>query len=128
MKKTNGMGNKKTDEFKTFVEGDMFRVCTVSKVTGFNEKSHELIIRGEDPKKELAVEQKLKDGNYIVIGICSYSQKDEEAVYEDVGNRTIAALRSIIETADNDSDRVALVEELTNSAEFALNALRDMNE
>ena len=112
------------NEFKEFVNGDYFRVCTISKVEGvYNDK---LDIKHLDPKEGLAIEQKLSDDTYIVICFVKWDEDNECPKVDYVaGCREYGLLKEI--AFEKDLNKAFLkLNEYVNCIEFALNTLDDL--
>lgn len=102
--------------------GEVFRV---RPITRFIEEAGKMKFVEMPVSYGLSVEQKVDD-SYIVIVTYKY---DEDVVVEEVGDRVINALDSIVEKYSPDYSKVvSLVEEFNNMSRFAYQAVLDANE
>jgi hypothetical protein len=102
--------------------GEVFRV---RPITRFIKEAGKMKFVEMPVSYGLSVEQKVDD-SYIVIVTYKY---DEDIVVEEVGDRVINALDSIVEKYSPDYLKVvSLVEEFNNMSRFAYQAVLDANE
>lgn len=118
------MGNKiKTEgEFQVLVEGERYRVCTISRLAHLGRDSDNNIslkVINMPISYGLAVEEKTADNHYFIVAIVKYDYDTQSAVLDPVGFRAIETL---------DGLERKLVEEYHNCVMFAKNTLEDIAE
>lgn len=61
--------DKNIEKFKVLVEGENYRVVTITKFVGLEKNDQDVIVKFEnlDISEGLNIEERTKDNNYIVI-------------------------------------------------------------
>lgn len=103
-------------KFQTLVEGDYYRVSTITKVWG--EKDNKLILENMPISYGLNIEERMND-KYLVIASIYWDAKDKEVKLDDVAFRSINTL---------DPGNSLKMDEYINCILFAKQAIIDVNE
>ena len=108
---------KKGNEFRILVDGEYYRVATLTRVTKLGSRIEEMEIENEDLGAGLAIEQKISgdSDHYIVISIFRYDKDEKQLSVEDVACRSI----NILEYKDRDTNEYfKRIQEYYNCAKF----------
>ena len=117
--------DKNAEKFKVLVEGESYRVTTITKFVDL-EQNGDITFENLDMYKGLNVEEKIGDNNYIVINTLYWNQKEEDVYIENVGSRILTTLN--YKNKDfNIRDYFNRIQEYLNCLEFARKVLIDMH-
>lgn len=108
---------KKGNEFRILVDGEYYRVATLTRVTKLGSRIEDMEIEDEDLSAGLAIEQKVSGdpNHYIVISIFRYDKDEKQLSVEDVACRSI----DILEYKDKDTNEYfKRIQEYYNCAKF----------
>lgn len=104
---------------KALVEGKYYRVMPITKFLGINESKP--LCKNLETKEGLAVEEKQKDNNYLVINFIRFL--DDELIIENVDSR----ITNVLEYKDNSvADYFERIQDYNNCLNFAIEALKDI--
>lgn len=108
---------KKGNEFRALVDGEYYRVATLTRVTKLGSRIEDIEIEHEPLDAGLAIEQKISGDpdHYIVISIFRYNKDEKQLSVEDVACRSI----DILEYKDKDTNEYfKRIQEYYNCAKF----------
>ena len=108
---------KKGNEFRALVDGEYYRVATLTRVTKLGSRIEDIEIEHEHLDAGLAIEQKISGDpdHYIVISIFRYNKDEKQLSVEDVACRSI----DILEYKDKDTNEYfKRIQEYYNCAKF----------
>lgn len=108
---------KKGNEFRVLVDGEYYRVATLTRITKLGSRIEDIEIEHEDLGAGLAIEQKISGDSdrYIVISIFRYDKDEKQLSVEDVACRSI----DILEYMDKDTNEYfKRIQEYYNCAKF----------
>lgn len=119
--------DKNIEKFKVLVEGENYRVVTITKFVGLEKNDQDVIVKFEnlDISEGLNIEERTKDNNYIVINTLRWNEKEKDVYIENVGSRILTTLNY---KEFNVNDYFKRIQEYLNCLSFAKQALIDMNE
>ena len=119
--------DKNIEKFKVLVEGENYRVTTITRIVGLDQSEQGVDINVEnlDISEGLNIEERTKDNSYIVINIVRWNEKEMRVDIENVGSRILTTLNY---KEFNVNDYFKRIQEYFNCLEFAKQALIDMNE
>ena len=106
------VGNNK---FENFVEGDTFRVCSVTRLTGVGPSIYYYEV--VDKTEEIAIQKKGIEDTWYTIAIVKWDPIDEIPTYLDVAFKILDALKPIGSNS-----------EFYNCVEFAYKMMWDLHE
>ena len=118
---------KGSNEFEVLVEGENYRVATITRVVGLeqSEQGVDIKVGNLDISEGLNIEERTKDNNYIVINTLRWNEKEKNVYIENVGSRILTTLKY---KEFNVNDYFKRIQEYLNCLSFAKQALIDMNE
>lgn len=119
--------DKNTEKFKVLVQGENYRVATITRIVGLeqNEQGVDINVENLDISEGLNIEERTKDNNYIVINTLRWNEKEEDVYIENIGSRILTTLNY---KEFNINDYFKRIQEYFNCLSFAKQALIDMNE
>ena len=122
-----GSEKKGSNEFEILVEGENYRVTTITKFVGLEKNDQDVIVKFEnlDISEGLNIEERTKDNSYIVINTVRWNEKEKDVYIENIGLRILTTLNY---KEFNINDYFKRIQEYLNCLEFAKQALIDMNE
>lgn len=112
------------NKFEILVEGERYRVCTVSKLVGLTEEYLE--VEDEPVEYGLNVEQKLSAGHYYVVLTVQWNDESKKPILSYVDERHLDTLRNLVEEVKEPERVVQYLEEYLNCIEFAEQTLVDI--
>lgn len=112
-------------KFEILVEGKYYRVTNITRLTKVKQLTKDLEFRFIHllPEEGLNVEEKCKDGNYIVVNTLYYNKKEKEVELTDIACRSIDVLSYQDEDMETYFERT---QEYCNCLTFAKKALIDI--
>ena len=108
---------KKGNEFRVLVDGEYYRVATLTRITKLGSRIEDMEIEHEDLGAGLAIEQRISGDpdHYIVISIFRYDKDEKQLSVEDVACRSI----DILEYKDKGTNEYfKRIQEYYNCAKF----------
>lgn len=117
---------KELIQFKVLVEGENYRVATITKIVGLEQKEQGVDVKVEnlDISEGLNIEEKTKNNSYIVINTIRWNEKEKDVNIENVGSRILTTLNY---KEFNVNDYFKRIQEYLNCLLFAKQVLIDMN-
>ena len=117
---------KGLNEFEILVEGENYRVATITRIVGLEQSEQGVDIKFEnlDISEGLNIEERTKDNSYIVINTVRWNEKEKDVYIENIGSRILTTLNY---KEFNINDYFKRIQEYFNCLEFAKQALIDMN-
>ena len=118
--------DKNTEKFKVFVQGENYRVATITRIVGLEQSEQGIDIKVEnlDISEGLSIEEIDGDDNYIVINTVRWNEKEKDVCIENIDSRILTTLNY---KEFNINDYFKRIQEYLNCLEFAKQALIDMN-
>ena len=112
-------------KFEILVEGKYYRVTNITRLTKVKQLTKDLEFRFIHllPEEGLNVEEKCKDGNYIVVNTLYYNKKEKGVELTDIACRSIDVLNYQDEDMETYFERT---QEYCNCLTFAKKALIDI--
>ena len=112
-------------KFEILVEGKYYRVTNITRLTKVKQLTKDLEFRFIHllPEEGLNVEEKCKDGNYIVVNTLYYNKKEKGVELTDIACRSIDVLNYQDEDMETYFERT---QEYCNCLTFAKKALLDI--
>ena len=112
-------------KFEILVEGKYYRVTNITRLTKLKQLTKDLEFRFIHllPEEGLNVEEKCKDGNYIVVNTLYYNKKEKGVELTDIACRSIDVLNYQDEDMETYFERT---QEYCNCLTFAKKALIDI--
>lgn len=118
--------DKNVDKFKVLVQGENYRVATISRIAGLEQVEQGVDIKVEnlDISEGLNIEERTEDNNYIVINTIRWNEKEKDVYIENVGSRILTTLSY---KEFNVNDYFKRIQEYLNCLEFARKVLIDIH-
>lgn len=118
---------KGSNEFEILVEGENYRVTTITKFVDLEKNDQDVIVKFEnlDISEGLNIEEKTGDDNYIVINTLRWNEKEKDVCIENIGSRILTTLNY---KEFNVNDYFKRIQEYLNCLSFAKQFLIDMSE
>ena len=117
------------EPFTVCVEGQYYRVVNITQfhsITTNKDNEEEVRYVNRPLKEGLCIEEKVEGSdNYIVVNTFKYDAETDEVKMEDIALRTKDTLESMDSRKDFNKKKF---DEYLNCIEFAIQALKDMNE
>lgn len=112
------------NEFQCLVEGERYRVTTVTRIVGVDEES--IKVTNEPIKYGLNVEKKISEDQYYVIVTLKWNDYYEKVDIDLLDDDGIQSLRNLIEEIKDPAEVVKYLEEYLNCVDFAKQTLMDI--
>lgn len=123
-----GSEKKGSNEIEILVEGENYRVTTITKFVGLEKNDQDIIVKFEnlDTSEGLNIEEIDGDDNYIVINTLRWNEKEKDVCIENIGSRILTVLNYKNEDF-NIKDYFNRIQEYLNCLEFARKVLIDIH-